>query len=392
MKRLLLPVVQVVDRRPWVKRAASRVLSWYYRARGASPLLVRDAMSQAGELPLPATRSTMRWASALAGGASMPRGYRPDRRLRSPEARAEALRFIDESLAAGDDPQIRRQRSYLQRDRGPTDPELVEFVRTALDARLSTFATDSAKKGKRMDPDAGFHVLGELHDLLAGAGLRPFLVSGTLLGVIRNGTLLEHDYDLDMGLLPGDGTVEQVASLVEPLTSHVSVEEHRVWGTHHLGVDYDVFLHYEDRGRYYHATRTHAWWNSPFGLVEHEVRGRRFWVPDDVETYLAENYGDWRTPTAFYHKSFDTPNREYCDTADALLYLYELVLNATGGRRDRYVAESAVRELARNFGIDLRHHFGRSVLLDESADLAHPHQREQASMGSPAATGTVDRS
>ena len=60
-----------------------------------------------------------------------------------------------------------------------------------------------------------------------------------------------------------------------------------------------------------------------------------FWVPDDVDTYLSENYGTWRSPIAFYHASFDTPNREYRDSAEALLYLFDAIVEAT--TRSRHV-------------------------------------------------------
>jgi hypothetical protein len=361
----------MIDRGARRRQRFATAMGRYYQLRGAHPTFVAEARATAAELPIAATRSTMRWAAALEGGSSMPRGFRPDRRLLSSEAKELAREVLRDRLAIEEDVQLRRHLAYLQRDLGPADPDLITFVRDTLDTRLAAFAT-SGPSGKSLAPAAGYEVLCILDDALRAAGHRPFLVSGTLLGVVREGGLLEHDYDLDLGLLPGDGDAASVGAVLEAVPGiTVDVEEWRVWGKHSLGVDFDIFLHYEELDRYYHATRTHAWWNSPFELQALPLHERDFWAPADTATYLRENYGDWRSPTAFYHKSFDTPNREYCQSTEALMYLYELVTNATAAKkRDRFVAESAVRELARNFGIDLRHHFGSSSLLDDASDIS----------------------
>ena len=340
----------------------------YYLARGADEVIIDDALSQADELSVAATRSTIRWAAALSGKASMPVAFRPDRRLRSPEARAVALELIDRRLAVSDDAELHRHRSYLLGDQGPDDPTVRRFVERELNERLAAAAV-AVPKRNALDTRAAFDLLGRLQDALDAAGIRTFLVSGTLLGVIREGQLLPHDYDLDLGVLPGDTSADSVADALGSLDDLTfEVEEWRVWGRDGGGVAFDVFIHYEERGRWWHATRTHAWWNTPFELVPIDVNGRSFWVPADADRYLEENYGEWRTPAAFYHKSFDTPNREYCRSVEGLLYLYELVLDAMR-RRDRFVAESAARELAENFGIDVRYHFAPSALLDADADV-----------------------
>ena len=117
------------------------------------------------------------------------------------------------------------------------------------------------------------------------------------------------------------------------------------------GAAFDVFCHYAEGDRWYHSTPTHRWWNSPFHLVRAPLNGREFWVPDDTDTYLTENYRNWHRAVAFYDKNFDTPNLEYIANREALLYLYERTVESLE-RGDRFGCESAVRELAKGFGID----------------------------------------
>ncbi len=369
VKSMLGPMVAWAEAKPRRRRALSRAMARYYRWRGANQRILDEALSQAADLPLPATRSTMRWAAAVAGGAKMPVGFRPDRRLVSPESRQLGVELLEQAMQRDDNPTLGHHRSYLLGETGPESRELRDFVRADLEKRLLARST-RAPLDLALDPQAGFETLCELCDVLANAGMRPFLVSGTLLGAVREGALLKHDYDLDIGLLPGDGSAADAAEALAGISRIVlNVEEWRVWGTHRSGVAFDIFVHYETDGRYYHATRTHTWWNSPFDLVEIELGGRKFLIPDNSDTYLTQNYGDWRSPTAFYHKSFDTPNREYTDSTDALLYLYELMVDSLKPGGDRFVCESAARELAHNFDLDLTHYFAESTLLDPSADI-----------------------
>jgi hypothetical protein len=369
VRRWLRTLGALVDSRPRLRSAVSGGFARFYARRGADPVLLAEARATERQTPIAMTRATMRWAASLSGGASVPSRFRPERRIQSPVARELALERLDQALEVENDQELRRHRALLRAAGDPDDRDLAVHVQATLDRRLRAFATRTTSD-LVVTPAAGHRVLCLLDDLLREAGHRPFLVSGTLLGVVRQGGLLEHDYDLDLGLLPGDGDVEAVG---RTLAAHrdltVTVDEERVWGTHVNGVAFDVFLHYEEAGRVFHATRAHAWWNTPFDLSPRALGNREFWCPDDVDTYLRENYGNWQQPVAWYHKSFDTPNRVFRDTPEALDYLFELAMNATGSKPDRFTAESAVRELATRFGIDLRHHFAASRILDDDGDI-----------------------
>ena len=88
------------------------------------------------------------------------------------------------------------------------------------------------------------------------------------------------------------------------------------------------------------------------------------WIPDDVDRYLEENYGDWSRPVAFYDFSFDTPNREFRQSGEAMVYLYRRCIRAINAG-DRWTAEAAARDLRDSFGIDVTSRFQPSGLLAE---------------------------
>ncbi len=144
----------------------------------------------------------------------------------------------------------------------------------------------------------------------------------------------------------------------------LSVELDGLWllGVHPSGLHIDFFRHELRGDRFWHSTRVHNWWNTPFALRALEAEGHRWWIPDDPDRYLDENYGDWAAPVAFYDISFDTPNRTYQPTATAARHLYMTCVRGLD-RGDRWMVESAARELRDQFGIDVTEHLAGSPLL-----------------------------
>ncbi|MGI9482073.1 MAG: hypothetical protein ACR2OR_06920 [Hyphomicrobiales bacterium] len=161
----------------------------------------------------------------------------------------------------------------------------------------------------------------------AGAGL--FLISGSLLGPVREGELLAHDYDLDFGVFSDD---RGMAKLVQFLGADACFELTKVFNvTPELSlynsflkdlvgrplkyticyrgtVTIDIFVHIAHEGTVYHGTDRNVWLNSPFGISTFDFSGKSYLVPDNYERYLEENYGNWHEPVRDYHCATDTPN------------------------------------------------------------------------------------
>lgn len=154
-------------------------------------------------------------------------------------------------------------------------------------------------------------------------GWQFFLISGTLLGCIREGNILGHDKDIDVGVME-DVPLPQLAQALRQsgrfLVQH-SVHDKVLQVRHANGVLIDIFTHWLEDGLLHHSGQKTGWTNSPFGLKETEFLGERFAIPDDPERYLAENYGDWRTPKKDYDTFSDTPNM-YLTNMDELHCYY----------------------------------------------------------------------
>lgn len=186
------------------------------------------------------------------------------------------------------------------------------------------------KKPFREDwTDAARRALLDLREDLSAAGVEFFLISGTLLGCVREGGILGHDKDVDVGVMD-HYDFERVRGALSG-TGHFMllpvITERILRVKHSNGVMIDVFFHWEEDGRLYHEGQKTRWWNSPFRLVETDFLGEKFLVPDDADTYLTENYGDWRTPVTDFETFCDTPNMSVTDQNETLWYYYRILLD-----------------------------------------------------------------
>jgi hypothetical protein len=157
-------------------------------------------------------------------------------------------------------------------------------------------------------PDA----IGDLCQVLDRARVPFFFAAGTALGLVRDGRPLGTDSDLDVGVFAEDWDRPRLVELFtrDPrfdLDPHPQSE--KVGLRHRGGSPVDIFRFYEEDGRRWHDGVFVRWWNSPFQVVRRVVGGRAVPLPADPERYLAENYGDWRTPVpGFDAFTDDAPN------------------------------------------------------------------------------------
>lgn len=166
--------------------------------------------------------------------------------------------------------------------------------------------------------DATESVLAALQD----AGLEPFLAYGTLLGAVREGQVLAHDSDADLGYVSRFTTPVDVAR--ESFRVQRTLAEHGWSTTRYSGAAFkvlvrpepgvtiglDVFGGFLDAGRLYLmgevGTEFEREWIDPLGTAG--LDGRPMPVPARPEKLLEAMYGPgWRVPDPAF--KFTTPPR-----------------------------------------------------------------------------------
>lgn len=181
---------------------------------------------------------------------------------------------------------------------------------------VPTFAGRSAE-----DLDALLDATEAVIASLRRAGVEPFLAYGTLLGAVREGAVLGHDSDADLGYVSGRTDPVDVARESFRVQRSLAAEG---WETYRYSgaafrvtvrqgearVGLDVFGGFLDHGRLYLmgevGTDFRAEWLWPLG--ECALEGRPMPVPAHPDKLLAAMYGEgWRVPDPAFR--FTTPDR-----------------------------------------------------------------------------------
>ena len=164
------------------------------------------------------------------------------------------------------------------------------------------------------------HALTDLANLLHHAQQKIFLVSGTLLGYVREGRLLDHDKDIDVGVI---GWEEQFALFKvlweSPLFSlspkHLQGSATHLFPINHrpTGVAIDIFLYrmLEDKlitGVEFNFGHRQRFAFTPFELSSIKFLDVDLYVPSDSERNLMENFGNWRIPDKGYISHLESPS------------------------------------------------------------------------------------
>jgi hypothetical protein len=186
--------------------------------------------------------------------------------------------------------------------------------------------------------------LADLNEELSERDVRAFLISGSLLGCIRESRFISWDKDIDVGVFRDDiQSLDLERAFDRSSTFHVrrlDFNTDRLRVNHTNGVAIDIFPHYREDDVIWHDGTATRWWNRPFGLKRIDFLGDKVFVPDLPEQYLDDNYGNWRVPVPDFDARLDAPNVEVTDPDyfHTLLFfsLLDAVVKGSANRRRRY--------------------------------------------------------
>ncbi len=243
---------------------------------------------------------------------------------------------LPEYLWRADDLFVRAARIHAQLDAGASD---IEDLRADFYARADTLLPlVSEAHGALSPPSApreGDFDLGDARTALADLAVvlpvprwRWFVISGTFLGLVREGGFLAHDYDVDVGIAFDPAVMPAMIEALEAdprfvvkKVDHAQSVERTDQGRyaverslalvkliHTNGINVDVFVHHREGAMTWHGSSLHRWENTAFDLSDYTLEGVGVLGPADADRYLTENYGDWRTPVTDFNCTTGTPN------------------------------------------------------------------------------------
>jgi hypothetical protein len=190
-----------------------------------------------------------------------------------------------------------------------------EKVHAAQDTR-----PENAAGEKTFDIQKANKALSDLSEMANAKGTPVFLVSGTLLGCIREGQLLSHDKDIDVGIVGWENQYTLCMALQESGLFTVSAQHLKGQDTYYIpichnatGMWIDIFVYHPIGDRwvtgvdfFFGYRQTFEF--TPFELKQVEFLGVNMNIPANPELNLAENYGQWQTPDSSYISHLESPS------------------------------------------------------------------------------------
>ena len=184
--------------------------------------------------------------------------------------------------------------------------------------------------GGKYSPSLGAANIGDiitqskaLMDRLAVYDREIFANSGTLLGLVRNGTLLAHDYDVDLGMLLKARTEVEAAAewreitdrlIADGLALHRSEWSHVTLKMQKIGdFGVDLFPAWCDaQGRLFVYPHTYGTLTRDQLLPLRTDPMTMLSLPRDPEAMLASNYGErWRVPNEGWRFNWPVGNANF---------------------------------------------------------------------------------
>ena len=179
---------------------------------------------------------------------------------------------------------------------------------------------DGAKVEKSFDVKKASRALSDLTRMANEKGTPVFLVSGTLLGYVREGQLLAHDKDIDVGIVGWENQYNLCMALQETGLFTVSTQHLKGKDTFYIPIKHndtgmwiDVFVYHPQGSHwvtgvdfFFGYRQTFAF--TPFELQEIEFLGVKMQAPANAELNMTENYGNWRVPDASYLSHLESPS------------------------------------------------------------------------------------
>lgn len=173
---------------------------------------------------------------------------------------------------------------------------------------------------RAFDLAAARRALSDLKSALGTVDVKPFLVSGTLLGYARCGDFLSHDKDIDVGIFGTEDCFHILQALTQSGHFRIQTQFMNIGRNYSLvcwhlatGMPIDIFMYHRDGDKLVTGVQTDMGYTqnfafTPFDLQEVEFVGIPIYAPSDIDLNLRENFGDWQVPDPGYISHLESPS------------------------------------------------------------------------------------
>ncbi len=137
-----------------------------------------------------------------------------------------------------------------------------------------------------------------------------FIDAGTLLGFVREGNFMRHDYDLDISFIDYEAFSQTKRNLFfSPLFEMKPGRVKEVFKVRHVnGMDLDIFLYKRESLNLFKESHVYRWVFDEFELVDRDFGDTVLPVPSNPEKHLESIYGDWWVPREDFDGRYDAYN------------------------------------------------------------------------------------
>ena len=198
-----------------------------------------------------------------------------------------------------------------------------EKAYTAEDFPSYNYVFISNDKGKFPATDC-LEFMNYLLDFLDANNIKAFPCSGSLLGLYRDGKLMDYDKDTDIGIIVNNN--DEILNIIKILSANKNFICHKkenldtnkkflnisVSNKQSDGIT-DIFF-YHKKGKFlFTGLNTELcdfyWKYSYFDLIKTKFNNKEYYVPDNIERYLVELFGDtWKEHISVWDSLLNCPN------------------------------------------------------------------------------------
>ena len=198
-----------------------------------------------------------------------------------------------------------------------------EKAYTAEDFPSYNYVFISNDKGKFPATDC-LEFMNYLLDFLDANNIKAFPDGGSLLGLYRDGKLMDYDKDTDIGIIVNNN--DEILNIIKILSANKNFICHKkenldtnkkflnisVSNKQSDGIT-DIFF-YHKKGKFlFTGLNTELcdfyWKYSYFDLIKTKFNNKEYYVPDNIERYLVELFGDtWKEHISVWDSLLNCPN------------------------------------------------------------------------------------